>query len=192
MKIGSLAKLIQNHQERFDAAFKKGNSVDCVVELSKVLKLFLKECRELNNVEEEIVQYFQYGLEKRDLGKYSRMWFGSALEHPSSSYIPYLVKIAEDPEPTFPHWLAFDTLAYLPESITESCVPDLIKMMDGRNPNPSWSEDVIYKYFETLNWIGTEEAINFIKKAQKHSNSTVAKIAVGYVQQFELDEEDPE
>ncbi|WP_044640078.1 hypothetical protein [Risungbinella massiliensis] len=150
MKVGFLDRLIQNHQERYDA-FKNASSVDTIIELSKVLKLFSKECRELNNVEEEIVPYFRYGLEKQDWGRYSRLWFGSALEHPSSRYVPYLVKIAEDPDPTFPHWFAFDTLSYLPEYITESCVPDLIKMMDCRNPNPSWSEDVIYKCFEIFN-----------------------------------------
>ncbi|QDX92979.1 hypothetical protein EEL30_12085 [Brevibacillus laterosporus] len=173
----SLADLIRIYNEKMKTVARG--------EGQKIRKSFGEQVRELTHedVEKDIISYIKESLVTKQW-KNAHEWIGSALDHPSSQYIDYFLKILNEQDSNAPHYWALDVIEYMPEIISETAIPQLKKLAE--NINPTWSEAVIEKYFETIVW-NDENAEEFISTLVNSSNEKISFRAKYWMETFEVE-----
>jgi len=172
MNVGVVSNLIDTYSSMLISASKTPPYSD----VGKILEKFSDEVSCLVEVEGEVLFYFNDCFCNKNWFNYD-LWFIVAIEHPSQKYIEYLLKILDESDVEAIQWKALDVLANMPESISESAVSSLIKLIQSKNH--VWSDEVIKKFFETLVFIGSDAGISFISKACELQNQRI-NIAARY------------
>ncbi|MEN1990392.1 hypothetical protein [Paenibacillus hubeiensis] len=155
----TVTNLIQIYMPKLEAA----RNVYPHLKVAEVLKEFSKKLKLLEDVEKEIEVYLKESIINHSWGRDNRLWFVAVLEKPSITYVKSLLEILKIQDASTPYWRALDVLAYMPQSISVSAVPELTQIIESNNP--VWSDEILKKAFETLIWIRDKEGIEFISRA---------------------------
>ncbi|MCP3776750.1 hypothetical protein NLX71_26295, partial [Paenibacillus sp. MZ04-78.2] len=154
--------------------------------LRRVQQRFWAFIRYLNSY--EIISYMKHSFLSK-IWKDPQHWIGSAIIHPSSRYLEYLLNILSEEDTSAPHYWALDAIQYMPEDISELALPELKKL--SKRINPSWSAAVVEKYFETIVWID-ENAEDFIATLVSSPSELVTFRAKYWMETFEAERKEDE
>lgn len=139
----------------------------------KLNKEMKEQMRKITNAEGEIEEYYKNGIQTGNWE--DKMWEFAAIVHPSDRYFKYFLQILETKDDTYPHWFILDTLAFMPEELWHSAAEVIKEAIDFNNP--SWSDDVLHKAFEALDWISDENVIAYIQQKCQSVDKRIAEMA---------------
>ena len=141
----------------------------------KLNKEMEEQMKKITNAESEIEEYYKNGIQTGDWADIRKGWELAAIVHPSDRYFKDFLQILETKDNTYPHWFILDTLAFMPEELWHSAAEVIKEAIDFNNP--SWSDDVLHKAFEALDWIRDEDVITFIQQKCRSVDKRIAEMA---------------